>query len=100
MTRLYVYLFATAPLTGAERRAHRRREKAVRYGFGGRALAGHERATFPTLEAAFRARFPELRAVAITHRWGGPIAFALDFLPAVGRTGRCAPRLAPPRRAG
>jgi uncharacterized protein (DUF924 family) len=28
-----------------------------------------------------------LRDVVVTHRWGGPIAFALDFLPALGTTG-------------
>ena len=61
--------------------------KTVRYGFGGRALAD-DPATFAFLEAAFRDRFPALRHVAVTHRWGGPIAFALDFLPTVGVTGR------------
>jgi glycine/D-amino acid oxidase-like deaminating enzyme len=40
------------------------------------------------IEDAFRARFPELSDVGITHRWGGPIGFSLDFLPAVGRAGR------------
>jgi gamma-glutamylputrescine oxidase len=61
--------------------------KAVRYGYGGRPLAD-DPATFAFLEGAFRDRFPELRDVAIAHRWGGPIAFALDFLPVVGRLGR------------
>jgi glycine/D-amino acid oxidase-like deaminating enzyme len=60
--------------------------KTVRYGFDGRALAD-DPATFAFIERAFRDRFPALRDLAITHRWGGPIAFALDFLPAVGVTG-------------
>jgi glycine/D-amino acid oxidase-like deaminating enzyme len=112
IVRLHTYLFATAPLTAAERAAigWRGREgiytaheilesyrltedqrivggaKTVRYGFGGRALPD-DPATFPLQLAAFRDRFPALRDVTITHRWGGPIAFALDFLPAVGVTG-------------
>jgi glycine/D-amino acid oxidase-like deaminating enzyme len=112
IARFHVYLFATAPLGEAERAAigWRGREgiytahemlesyrltddhrivggaKTVRYGFDGRALAD-DPATFAFIEAAFRERFPALRHVAVTHRWGGPIAFALDFLPAVGVTG-------------
>jgi glycine/D-amino acid oxidase-like deaminating enzyme len=112
IARFHVYLFATAPLAAAERAAigWRGREgiytahemlesyrltadhrivggaKTVRYGFRGQALPD-DPATFAFLEAAFRDRFPALRNVAITHRWGGPIAFALDFLPAVGVTG-------------
>jgi gamma-glutamylputrescine oxidase len=113
VVRLHVYLFATAPLTAAQQAAidWRGREgiytahemlesyrltddhrivggaKTVRYGLGGRALAD-DPATFTRLEAAFRERFPELGELDITHRWGGPIAFALDFLPAIGRAGR------------
>lgn len=110
--RLHVYLFATDPL-GTEQRAAidwRGREgiytahemlesyrltadhrivggaKTVRYGYGGAALAD-DPATFAAIEAAFRDRFPELRDVPIAYRWGGPIAFALDFLPVVGRGG-------------
>jgi gamma-glutamylputrescine oxidase len=112
IARFHVYLFATAPLTDAERTAigWRGREgiytahemlesyrltaenrivggaKTVRYGFDGRALAD-DPATFAFIEAAFRDRFPALRNVRVTHRWGGPIAFALDFLPSVGVTG-------------
>jgi glycine/D-amino acid oxidase-like deaminating enzyme len=112
IARFHVYLFATAPLTDAQRTAigWRGREgvytahemlesyrltdddrivggaKTVRYGFDGRALED-DPATFAFVEAAFRDRFPELRDVRVTHRWGGPIAFALDFLPAVGVTG-------------
>ena len=111
--RLQVCLFATAPLSERQRAAvdWRGREgiytahevlenyrltadnrilggsKTVRYGYGGAELAD-DAATFGLLEAAFRDRFPELRDVAIEHRWGGPIALALDFLPVVGRTGR------------
>jgi glycine/D-amino acid oxidase-like deaminating enzyme len=112
IARLYTYLFATAPLAEADRAAigWRGREgiytahemlesyrftddhrivggaKTVRYGFDGRALAD-DPATFAFIEAAFRDRFPALRHVPVTHFWGGPIAFALDFLPAVGVTG-------------
>jgi glycine/D-amino acid oxidase-like deaminating enzyme len=111
--RLYVYLFATAPLTDRQRTtlgwggregiytAHEMLEsyrltddqrvvggaKLVRYGYGGRPLFD-DPATFVAIEDAFRARFPELSDVGITHRWGGPIGFSLDFLPAVGRAGR------------
>jgi len=111
--RLHVYLFRTAPLTQAQRRAvdwhgregiytaHEMLEsyrltdddrivggaKTVRYGYGGRALADDPK-TFAFIDAAFRDRFPELHDVAITDHWGGPIAFALDFLPAVGRAGK------------
>jgi glycine/D-amino acid oxidase-like deaminating enzyme len=110
--RLHVSLFATRPLTETERAeigwrgregiytAHEMLEsyrltddhrivggaKTVRYGFGGRALPD-DPGTFAFLEDAFRARFPQLRHVEVTHRWSGPIAFALDFLPAVGVTG-------------
>jgi glycine/D-amino acid oxidase-like deaminating enzyme len=112
IARFHVYLFATAPLTDAERTAigwrcregiysaHEMLEsyrltadnrivggaKTVRYGFDGRALED-DPATFAFIEAAFRDRFPAIRHVRVTHRWGGPIAFALDFLPAVGVTG-------------
>jgi glycine/D-amino acid oxidase-like deaminating enzyme len=60
--------------------------KRVRYGYGGRALAD-DPALFALIERSFRERFPALHDVAVTHRWSGPIAFALDFLPAVGVTG-------------
>jgi glycine/D-amino acid oxidase-like deaminating enzyme len=111
--RLYVYLFATAPLTERQRlklgwggregiyTAHEMLEsyrltadqrivggaKLVRYGYGGRPMFD-DPATHAAIEDAFRARFAELSDVRITHRWGGPIGFSLDFLPAVGRTGR------------
>jgi gamma-glutamylputrescine oxidase len=111
--RLYVYLFATAPLTERQRlklgwggregiyTAHEMLEsyrltadqrivggaKLVRYGYGGRPMFD-DPGTHAAIEDAFRARFPELSDVRITHRWGGPIGFSLDFLPAVGRTGR------------
>jgi len=111
--RLYVYLFATAPLTDRQRTklgwggregiytAHEMLEsyrltadqrivggaKLVRYGYRGRPMFD-DPATYVAIEDAFRARFPELSDVRITHRWGGPIGFSLDFLPAIGRTGR------------
>ncbi|MGH9388010.1 MAG: NAD(P)/FAD-dependent oxidoreductase, partial [Vicinamibacteria bacterium] len=111
--RLYVYLFQTEPLTESQRSAvgWRGREgiytahqilesyrltdddrivggaKIVRYGYGGRCV-DDDPATFGRLEEAFRDRFPELRNIPIAARWGGPIGFTLDFLPAVGRTGK------------
>jgi glycine/D-amino acid oxidase-like deaminating enzyme len=111
--RVHVSLFRTAPLAPAERQAiawpgregiytaHEVLEsyrltrddrivggaKRVRYGYGGRAL-GDDAATHAFIETAFRDRFPALRHTAITERWSGPIALALDFLPAVGCLGR------------
>src|SRR5262249_21970722 len=113
IVRLHVYLFATAPLTAVQKAAvgwpgregiytaHEMLEsyrltdddrivggaKSVRYAFGGRALDGPDAGTARLLVTAFRDRFPELADVQIAASWGGPIAFALDFLPAVGRTG-------------
>lgn len=111
--RVYVYLFRTEPLTAAQRQAldwpgregiytgHEILEsyrltpdnrilggsKFIRYGYGGRAPPDDPR-LFRRLERAFRERFPQLDRVPITDFWGGPIAFELDFLPAVGRAGR------------
>lgn len=111
--RVHVSLFRTAPLDATARRAiawpgregiytaHEVLEsyrltrddrivggaKRVRYAYGGR-LLGEDPATHAFIEAAFRARFPALRDTGITERWSGPIAFALDFLPAVGCLGR------------
>ena len=111
---VWVSLFETAPLQEAQRRAldWRGREgiytaheilesyhltasgtilggaKRVRYGFGGRAVTEQHAPTFALLERTFRARFPQLRDLPIARFWSGPIAFALDFLPAVGVTGK------------
>jgi glycine/D-amino acid oxidase-like deaminating enzyme len=110
---VHVSLFRTAPLGDAARRAiawpgregiytaHEILEsyrltrderivggaKRIRYAYGGRPL-GEDDATHAFIAAAFRARFPALHATEIAERWSGPIAFALDFLPAVGCTGR------------
>jgi gamma-glutamylputrescine oxidase len=112
VVRLFVSLIATAPLTPAQMRAvgWRGREgiytahemleswrlttdgrivggaKTVRYGWGGAALDDDPR-VFALLETTLRDRFPMLPDLRVTHRWSGPIAFALDFLPAVGVTG-------------
>lgn len=40
------------------------------------------------LEAGLLSIFPQLRGVAITHRWNGPVGFTRDFLPSIGVTGR------------
>ncbi|TFH19839.1 MAG: FAD-dependent oxidoreductase [Myxococcales bacterium] len=110
----YVQLFRTEPLGAEQRRsldwhgregiytAHEMLEsyrltrdgrivggaKHVRYGFGSRVLTEPDGRISTSLEKTFRARFPELRNLRITDHWGGPIAFALDFLPVVGRMGR------------
>jgi glycine/D-amino acid oxidase-like deaminating enzyme len=111
--RLQVQLFQTAPLTPAQlaavgwkgregiytaheilesyRLTHDNRivggSKAVRYGFGGKALPDVDGDVAALLERTFAERFPELRDVRVTHHWGGPIALSLDFLPVVGRRG-------------
>ena len=114
LTRIYVSLFMTAPLSEAQRDRidWRGREgiytvheilesyrltpdarivggsKRLRYGFGGRPLPDEHRPTFAALEAVFRDRFPELSALPIERFWSGPIGLSLDFLPLLGRTGR------------
>jgi glycine/D-amino acid oxidase-like deaminating enzyme len=111
---LHVSLFATAPLTGEQRErvgwaggegiytAHEVLEsyrctadgrivggsRHVRWSYGGRALPDHDPRVFADLEAMFRTRFPELSDVAVERCWSGPIGMTLDFLPAIGRTGR------------
>lgn len=111
--RVYVYLFRTATLSARQlsRIGWSGREgvytgheilesyrltpdgrilggsKFIRYGYRGRELAGDPR-LYTRLERAFRERFPELAGLPVTDFWGGPIAFELDFLPALGRAGR------------
>src|SRR5918992_3954930 len=111
---LHVSLFATAPLTAEQRErvgwaggegiytAHEILEsyrltadarivggsRHVRWPYGGRALPDDDPETFAALEAMFRARFPELPDVVVERCWSGPIALTLDFLPAIGRSGR------------
>lgn len=113
MLPVYVQLIRTAPLTDEQlaRVGWRGREgvytahevleswrltrdsrivggsKHVRYGYGGKTLPDRDAALTLRLEAVLRARFPELGEVPVTDVWGGRIAFGLDFLPAVGRTG-------------
>ncbi len=112
-TRLQVQLFRTEVLSPAQRArvgwhgreglytAHQELEsyrlcadgriiggaKIVRAGFGRRQLPDVDVQLAAELEAVFRARFPELRDLAIREHWGGPIFTALDFLPRVGRSG-------------
>lgn len=112
---VWVQLFRTEPLSAAQREAvgwpgregiytaHEMLEsyrltrdgrivggaKTVLYRYGGRfAESGFEPRIAGLLERTCRQRFPELDGVTIERHWGGPIAFALDFLPVVGRTGR------------
>ena len=111
---MYVQLFQTEPLSPAQHSlidwrghegiytAHEMLEsyrltsegrivggaKHVRYGFAGRTLPDYSPALAASLELIFRLRFPQLSDLKITDHWGGPIAMALDFLPAVGRLGK------------
>jgi glycine/D-amino acid oxidase-like deaminating enzyme len=111
---IYVQLFRTAPLDARQREAvgwpgregiytaHEMLEsyrltrddcivggaKFIRYRFGGKTMADHDAAVGSELERLFRLRFPELSDLRIDCHWGGPIAFALDFLPVVGRMRR------------
>jgi glycine/D-amino acid oxidase-like deaminating enzyme len=113
-TRLQVQLFRTAPLTDEQLArvdwhgregiytAHESLEsyrltydnrivggaKSVRAGFGNNELEDVDTSTAGRLEAAYRARFPELHDVVIDRHWGGPIFLPLDFLPRLGRGGR------------
>ena len=108
-----VTLFRTAPLTSVQRArldwrgregiytAHEMLEsyrltadqrivggsKRVRSRFGAGVPEDDDAATCALLERVFRDRFPGLD-VPIERFWGGPIAFSLDFLPALGVTGR------------
>lgn len=66
-----------------------------RLAFGGRGAPYHwgsrvhpafdrEPDTFAALRAIVVEMFPELRDVAITHTWGGPLGIARDWCPSVG----------------
>ncbi len=57
----------------------------IRYAPRGRIPVDEDAGVFASLEAMFRARFPELRETAIDRCWSGPVALTLDFLPAIGR---------------
>lgn len=110
---IHVRLFRTAPLSPAQRAAvgwsgregiYTAHEMLESYRLtadgaivGGSktvraTAAGHDPADAAAIDAeverAFRERFPALHDVPVVARWGGPLGFALDFLPAVGRTGR------------
>jgi glycine/D-amino acid oxidase-like deaminating enzyme len=59
----------------------------IRYAYDGRPLPDVDPGIAGRLEDIFRRRFPELGPIRIARHWGGPIGFALDFLPHVGRGG-------------
>lgn len=110
---IHVSMFATEPLTAEQRArigwpnmegvytAHEVLEsyrltvdgrlvggsRYIRHCYNNRIPADHDAATFAKQEAMLRMRFPELEDVTVSHRWAGPTAFTLDFLPAVGRGG-------------
>jgi gamma-glutamylputrescine oxidase len=61
--------------------------KFVRYGYDGSLLPDRDASVTIRLESTLRRRFPELAEVEVSSVWGGRIGIALDFLPAIGRTG-------------
>jgi glycine/D-amino acid oxidase-like deaminating enzyme len=62
--------------------------KQVRYGYGGTVFSAPDAGLAASLERVFRQRFPMLGDVRVETHWGGPIAFALDFLPVIERSAR------------
>lgn len=61
--------------------------KFIRYGYGKRPVPDVDAGVAQRMDELFRLRFPEVRT-RIARHWGGTIAFALDFLPCVGRSAR------------
>ncbi|HEY0212006.1 MAG TPA: FAD-binding oxidoreductase [Paenirhodobacter sp.] len=55
--------------------------------YGGRGAFGKadSAAAFAALETAMVAQFPELKGVAVTHRWSGLVAMTMDSLPHLSR---------------
>ncbi len=62
--------------------------KFVRVAYGNAFLSDVDHDCARMLEKTFYDRFPELRTLPIERHWGGVIFSSLDFLPAVGRSGR------------
>ncbi len=62
--------------------------KAVRVAYGAGAPPDVDAGCARLLQRTFYDRFPELRDVRVERHWGGPIFCSLDFLPALGFTGR------------
>ena len=109
---VYSLMIATEPLPGptweaiglAGRETFADQRRLVIYGqrtedgrlaFGGRGAPYHwasrlrpehdrEPDTFAALRAALVGLFPELRDVAVTHTWGGPLGIARDWCASVG----------------
>ncbi len=61
--------------------------KGVKYFYGGKvgARGGVKDASPKAVIAAFRDRFPQLRALPIAHNWAGWIGMTMNFLPLVGQ---------------
>ncbi len=113
IAKIHVQLYRTSPLTAEDLRAIAWRgrqgiytaheilesyrltadqrivggSKHIRYGWDNSPLPDVDPTITASLERAFRARFPELAHVQVERSWGGPIGFALTFLPQVGRAG-------------
>jgi glycine/D-amino acid oxidase-like deaminating enzyme len=62
--------------------------KGVRYAYGSRPRGGSTARTVAQNLREFRERFPMLADLEVAHTWGGWIAMTLNFLPALGATGR------------
>ena len=62
--------------------------KGVRYPYGSQLTGDSTAWTIGENIRAFRERFPTLGAVPVAHTWGGWIDMTLNFLPALGVTGR------------
>lgn len=57
------------------------------YFYGGELSSGNYPPSLKMLEQSLFTTFPQLAGTAITHRWGGIMAFTLDMLPSIGVTG-------------
>jgi glycine/D-amino acid oxidase-like deaminating enzyme len=57
------------------------------YYYGGAAIDGEGHRDYRRLERAFRAFFPALADVPITHRWAGHVGMTLDSVPTIGALG-------------
>src|SRR5690606_3376298 len=54
------------------------------YYFGGRLDRPTHPSLYRYLQEKVRRIFPQLKEVAFTHHWGGPISATLDLIPALG----------------
>ncbi len=57
------------------------------YFYGGGFSTGNYKPSLKMLEESLTMTWPQLEGIKITHRWGGTMAFTMDFLPLIGVTG-------------